>query len=325
MIKGIQCKSRTRVFHDIDDLDAISELLQDKDNVIWLDLTDPSEQELQHVAAEFNFHPLAVEDASHSHQRPKVDTYDHFFFVIFYSVLLDEKAYNLIIHELKIFVGENYLVTVHRHSIKALEEAEQRWRRNQEHLDQGVGILLYSLLDSIVDNYFPVVDALVDQAEEMEDRIFEGHNRSTTFTAELLELKKRFLQLRRIAGPERDVLNVLTNRDSPVFNEKNIVYFRDVFDHIIRVADTIDLYRDQLSSTMDANLTVASNELNRVMRTLTTASIVLMSDALIASIYGMNFENMPELKLPYGYFGALALMLFISTALLLFFKRRHWL
>ena len=137
-----------------------------------------------------------------------------------------------------------------------------------------------------------------------------------------MHLKKLFLQLRRIAGPERDVLNVLTNRDSPIFNETNLVYFRDIYDHLLRVGDTLDLYRDQLSSTMDANLAIVSNNLNAVMRTLTVASIILMTSSLIAGIYGMNFDNMPELRWHYGYHAVLAVLVVVGGGLLIYFKRR---
>ncbi len=145
-----------------------------------------------------------------------------------------------------------------------------------------------------------------------------------TITQNLLELRKGFLTLRRIVTPERDVLNILTNRDNPIFDEHAQVYFRDVYDHITRLADTIDLYRDQLATTMEANLSLVSNDLNKVMRTLTSASIILMVDSLLAGIWGMNFVNIPELRLHYGYYGALALMAVVTILLLLFFRRLRW-
>jgi magnesium transporter len=222
------------------------------------------------------------------------------------------------------FVGANFLVTVHYGPIKELDEAEKRWKRHKDQFDHGIGVLLYSILDAIVDNYFPAVDRLVDESEELETRIFEGGAGQRNLTEKLLSLKNLFLQLRRIAGPERDVLNVLTNRDSPVFDERTLVYFRDVYDHITRVTDTLDLYRDQISSAMDANLTVVSNDLNKVMRTLTAASIILMANSMVTGIYGMNFENMPELKWQYGYFVVLVLMVTITTSLFIFFKRLKW-
>ncbi len=245
--------------------------------------------------------------------------------MVFYSVKLDSTSHELYISEVDMFLGKNYLITVHYKPLPDLEEAEHRWMRNVKRLEWGIGVLLYSLLDTIVDQYFPVVDALVDEAETLEDRMFAGTVRRSAITSDLLELKKRFLALRRVVTPERDVLNVLTNRDNPMFDEHVVVYFRDVYDHITRLADTLDLYRDQLSTVMDANLSIVSNELNAVMRTLTVASIILMVDSLIAGIYGMNFVNIPELHLQYGYYGALLLMLILAILLIFLFRRLRWL
>lgn len=327
MIKSLYCNTHEHFFTQLTDLDRIAEQINDPKHIFWLDLQQPTDQELATIAATFQLHPLAVEDASHEHQRPKVEEYEHFFFLVFHTVHLDASRQKLDTCELDMFIGQNYLITVHREPIPELEEAEQRWKRNSSQLDRGIGILLYSLLDTIVDEYFPAVDALVDQAEELEDRIFieKGTTRERQLTLDLLALKKQFLTFRRIVTPERDVLNVLTNRDSSFFTEHITVYFRDVYDHITRLADTLDLYRDQLNTIMDANLSIVSNELNKVMRTLTAVSIILMLDALVVGIYGMNFVNMPELKWQYGYFAVLAFMAVVSAMLVLYFKRLKWL
>lgn len=331
MIKTLHCNKQTYQIHSLEDLNRVKDIAKDPNQVFWLDLLDPTEDELRRVGNEFSLHPLALEDASHEHQRPKIEQYDQFLFVVFYTAHLSETGQELKMHELNLFIGENYLITVHYEKMAELEEAEGRWKRNTKQLEIGIGFILYTLLDTIVDGYFPLVDGLVDRSEELEDRIFEGRVAAREISSNLLELKKFFLELRRIAAPERDVLNVLTNRDNPIFHEQSMIYFRDVYDHITRVMDTLDLYRDQLSSAMDANLAVVSNDLNQVMRTLTVTSIILMSVTLIASIYGMNFDrsvsifNMPELGLPFGYVGALGLMLLIAIVLYTYFKRRNWL
>jgi magnesium transporter len=326
MLKAIHCDPHEHNFKRVTSLEEVRKIKKDPSSIFWLDLENPAEHDLAKIGEEFQLHPLAIEDASHEHQRPKVEEYEQFYFVVFYTANQQEKTNHLAINELDMFLGKNYLITVHEKPMPELDEVEQRWTRNVKQLEWGIGVLLYSLLDTIVDRYFPIVDALVDQAEDLEDRMFMGGRRdNAAFTLELIELKKHFLALRRIATPERDVLNVLTNRDNPLFDERVLIYFRDVYDHITRLADTVDLYRDQLSTTMDANLSIVSNELNKVMRTLTVASIILMVDALIASIYGMNFENIPELHLKYGYFGALLVMALLSIALALGFKRMKWL
>jgi magnesium transporter len=324
MLKAIHCDTQNHVFHHLTSLEQAKDVKNLPNALLWLDLQNPSEQELIKLGQEFALHPLAIEDSTHEHQRPKVEEYEQFYFVVFYSVSLEAKAAEPDICELDMFLGKNYLITVHNRHILELDEVEQRWTRNVNQLEWGVGVLLYTLLDTIVDCYFPVVDEMVNQAEELEDQLFTGAVRQDAFTQELLALRKRFLALRRIATPERDMLNTLTNRDNPIFDEHAQVYFRDIYDHITRLADTIDLYRDQLSTIMDANLSIVSNNLNKVMRTLTSASIILMVDALLAGIWGMNFVNIPELRWQYGYFAALLLMLVISLLLLFIFKRLRW-
>jgi magnesium transporter len=355
--KAVACDVDTHTFMDIDNLEELRHAASDDTVHIWLDLSRPSAEEMAHLAERLRLHPLAVEDALTGHQRPKIEEYDGFFFLVFYALtqqdgtaengngtaengngaavngnataapdgaLIDGDG-SVKTQELRVFVGKHYLLTVHDDPIPALDEAERRWKRNEQQAEWGAGILLYSLLDSIVDQYFPTLDALVERAEDLDERIFASRTRTRTFTYELLSLKRTFLELRRIIAPERDVLNVLTNRDSPVFNQHTLVYFRDVYDHIARVSDTLDLYRDQLTSTMDASLAIASNDLNVVMRTLTSVTIILMSASLIAGIYGMNFINIPELHWGFGYFYALALMAAVSLALWYYFKRVHWL
>ena len=323
-LKAIHCDTRDHVFRHLTSLEQARDVKNLPNALLWLDLQNPSEQELVKLGQEFALHPLAIEDASREHQRPKVEEYEHFYFVVFYSVSLDAKAAGLDVCELDMFLGKNYLITVHNGHIHELDEVEQRWTRNVNQLEWGVGVLLYTLLDSIVDRYFPVVDEMVNQAEELEDQLFTGALRQAAFTQQLLELRKRFLALRRIATPERDVLNTLTNRDNPIFDEHVQVYFRDIYDHIARLADTIDLYRDQLNTIMDANLSIVSNDLNKVMRTLTSASIILMADSLLAGIWGMNFVNIPELRLQYGYYAALLCMVVVSLLLLFVFRRLRW-
>lgn len=325
MLKAIKCNTQEHTFQRVTSIEQASAVKDNPGAVLWLDLHSPSQQELDTLRQEFHLHPLAIEDASHEHQRPKIEEYENFYFVVFYSVCLKKNHEGLDIAELDMFLGENYLITIHYHTVPELDEAERRWTRNVKQLEWGVGVLLYSLLDALVDGYFPAVDELADRIEELEDSLFSRRERQNVVTQKLLELKKEFLPLRRIVTPERDVLNNLTNRDSPIFEKHTLVYFRDIYDHISRLTDALDLYRDQLSTTMDANLSIISNDLNVVMRTLTSASIILMVDSLLAGIWGMNFVFIPELRLHYGYFGALALMALISIILLFVFKRLKWL
>jgi magnesium transporter len=323
--KIIHCDATHCVFQPLSTIEQLETLRQQGPNLFWLDLYDPSEDELVRIGETFDLHPLALEDASQEHQRPKVELYDNFFFVVFYTVQQNILSGELAVQELDIFVGRNYLITVHRAAMSELQEVEQRWTRNGKLREEGIGGLLYVLLDTIADHYFPVGDALAARAELLEDMIFAGQAQESSTTFKLLELKKSFLEFRRVVMPERDVLNILSSRDSQLFENGVNLYFRDIHDHISRLTDTLDLYREQLSSTMDANLSLASHELNKVMRTMTSASIILMFDALIAGIYGMNFDVMPELHWHLGYLGALIIMVLASMILGLLFKKLRWL
>jgi len=321
MIKIIY-RNKHQGFIELNNLDEISDIIADKANLLWLDLDSPDLDELNKVAFEFDFHPLAIEDAAMAHVRPKVNEYQNYYFVVFYSILFESKLSQINLREISMFLGENYLVTVHTQAIPELTEAKNRWEKNLQEIERGIGVLLYSLIDTLVDNYFPVVDTLSDMIEDLEEDLFAA--KSKTVISSLLKIKRNLIQMRRVVAPERDVLNVLLRRENPIFSQRTLEYFQDIYDHIIRITDAIDNYRDLLSSTLDANLSVVSNDLNKVMRTMTAASIILMTDSLLAGIYGMNFENMPELRMEYGYFGLIFVMAAISSSLLYFFKKRGW-
>ena len=330
MIKAIQCHTTQSQFEVLTTLDPISDLVTKKEYLFWLDLSDPTVEELAKVGEELGLHPLALEDVTTEHQRPKIVQYETFLFLVFYAAYFDLTKQGVETRELNLFVGENYLITVHYEEIPELQEAEQRWKRNRSHIRWGIGPLLYALLDTLVDQYFPVVDRLVERAEELEEQIYAAKRYNADRTFEMLAMKKMLLHMRRVVTPERDIFNVLTNRDSPRFHEQSQVYFRDVYDHVTRLAETLDLYRDQMSTMMDASISVSSHSLNQVMRTLTAASIILMSGSFITGIYGMNFNpatspfNMPELNWTFGYFGALGAIALVVVLLLLYFKRHKW-
>ncbi len=302
--------------------EGISELVADPSALLWVDVADPTPDEFDLLAGEFGFHPLAVEDAIRQHQRPKLDEYDGYFFLIFYTLELCDGSPRG--QEIAFFIGKNYVMTVHDGRPPVLEETRQRWQANVAHKEnRTVGFLVYTILDAIVDDYFPVIDGVAEQIDALQDEIFAGGEAQTQ--EEIFRLKRNLLDVRRIVAPERDVMNRLVRRDAPVFDPAVIVYYQDVYDHIMRVTDAVDTYRDVLSSALDANLSMTSYRLNQVVKRLTSWSIILMSVTLIASIYGMNFVNMPELEWTWGYPAALAGMVVLALGLLALFKRIDWL
>jgi magnesium transporter len=302
--------------------EEISDLVADPAALLWVDVVNPSVEEFDLVAREFGFHPLAVEDAMRRHQRPKIDEYDGYLFMIFYALdLCDGHPCG---QEIAFFIGKNYVMTVHDSDLPALSATRERWQANVANDGQrSVGFLVYVILDAIVDDYFPVIDAVAERIDALEDEIFSGNEAATQ--EEIFRLKRNLLDVRRIVAPERDVMNRLVRRDAPVFDPSVIVYFQDVYDHILRVTDAVDTYRDVLSSALDANLSMTSYRLNEVVKRLTSSSIILMSVTLIAGIYGMNFVYMPELSWRWGYPAALGGMALLAAVLLLIFKRIDWL
>jgi magnesium transporter len=322
MIQTLVLNRESREFARHQNPDEISELCSLAPNIVWVDVADPTSEDFDELAKEFGFHALSIEDCRNEHQRPKVEEFQGYYFIVLYEAeLVMDK--HLELRELNIFLGKNYLVTVHSQPIRAIETAERLWRGWTDLAERGTGLLAYLLIDSIVDDYMPLLDTLSDRMDELEDQIFVDFK--VEALEEIFRIKKELLFLRRSVTPLRDVFNTLLRREQQIFSRETHVYFQDVFDHLIRVADTIDTLRDLLGATMDAYLSVSGNRMNLIMKRLTSISTILMSVTLVAGIYGMNFDFMPELKWRYGYVGALCSMLGIAVVLYFYFRKIKWL
>jgi magnesium transporter len=324
--------------------DQIDRFIAVEGNLLWLDIDTAVTRDLSLLQQEFGFHELALEDALRHRQRSKIDWYDGYSFLIFHAVSLrrphlpehpmdshiigngaaSTNPRNLLrIHQVSMFIGPNYLVTLHHGKLPEIEEVAARWHANIQKINRSIASLLYSLLDAIVDEYFPVIDHIADVVELVEERVFETFDENAL--EEIFSLKKSLLAMRRVVAPERDMVNVFIRRDFPQFGPESVVYFQDVYDHLVRVTDSIDIYRDLLSSALDAYLTIASNRLNQIMKTLASWTIPLMAGALLAGIWGMNFVYMPELDWRIGYPIALAVIAGTIVVIAGLFKRNRWL
>ena len=301
----------------------LSDYCEAETNIVWADVSDPTGEDFLELAEEFNFHPLSIEDCRNAHQRPKVEEYPGYYFIVLYEAELVGPDDDLELRELNIFLGPNFLVTVHSRPIRAIETAGRLWGEWTDRASHGAGLLAYLLIDAIVDDYMPLLDVLSDRMDDLEDDIFGDFKPEAI--QEIFRIKKQLLFLRRTVTPLRDVFNTMLRREQPIFPRETHVYFQDVFDHIIRVADSIDTLRDMLGSTMDAYLSVSGNRMNMVMKRLTSVATILMSVTLIAGIYGMNFEFMPELKWRFGYVFALLSMVGVGLALYFYLRRVKWL
>ena len=290
---------------------------------IWVDVTDPDDEDFRLLAARFNLHPLIVEDIQCHEDRPKLHNYDDYLYIIFHAITIENNAPQL--HEIDCLVGPDFVVTIHCNKLQPLEDLHKRWTGHPQMMRPGPAYLLYELMDEVLDDYFPALDVLDERIDDLETKLFDTNRTGDNkITAEIFSLKRDLLQIRRIAGPTRDVVNILLRRDAER-GGKNFAYFQDLYDHAVRIVDMTDTFRDVLGGALDAYLAVESNRMNAVMKTLTAASIMLLVPGLIAGIYGMNFENMPELKTRNGYFVVLSIMFCAVISLYAAFKRKGWL
>jgi magnesium transporter len=322
MITTLVLNQESKSFERIDDPDEINNLCAIPGRILWVDVADPTSHDFDELAKEFGFHPLSIEDCRNEHQRPKIEEYQGYYFIVLYEAELI-LGKHLELRELNIFLGKNYLVTVHSQPIQAIGMAERLWREWTDLAERGTGLLAYLLIDAIVDNYMPLLDTLSDRMDDLEDQIFVDFKPEAL--EEIFRIKKDLLFMRRSVTPLRDVFNTLLRREQPIFSRDTYVYFQDVFDHLIRVADTVDALRDMLGATMDAYLSVSGNRMNIVMKRLTSISTILMSVTLISSIYGMNFKYMPELDTRFGYVGALLSMVIVGVSIYWYFRKIKWL
>lgn len=322
MLKILALNRQTNAIQPINDSDQISDLCTGHEHVLWVDVSDPTGHDFDELAKEFGFHHLALDDCRFPHQRPKVEEYPGYYFIVLYEAELIETG-QLELRELNLFLGKNYLVTVHSQPVRAIATAEKLWHNWLDLAEQGTGLLTYLLLDVIVDNYMSLLDQQAERIEEIEETIFGEFQPEAL--QEIFRLKKQLLFLRRSVAPLREVFNTLLRREQALFARETLVYFQDVLDHLIRVTEMIDMLRDTLSAAVEAYLSVSGHRMNMIMKRLTSISTILMSVTLIAGIYGMNFNFMPELGWRYGYVGVLAVMLLLALALYFYFRKIKWL
>jgi magnesium transporter len=302
---------------------------EDDPPLIWIDIAAPGTAEGEFLREQLNFHPLAVEDTVRGRQRPKIDRYPGYFFLVMYAARINPARERMALNELHAFIGDNYVVTVHDHRIEEITEVLARWRGNPERL-RAPGVLAHALLDLVVDGYFPVLDHFSERVAELEMATADTADSTDSLPSPrqgmhtILTMRRELALFRRMVGPERELVGSLLRRDIPFLQPEMMPYFQDVHDHAIRVAEEIDTLRDLLNGAMEGQLSLASHQLNETMRLMAAWSIILMAMAWIAGIYGMNFDLMPELRWRYGYLWGLGLMLVVGTILFTYFKRKDW-
>jgi magnesium transporter len=297
-------------------------LLKDRSRMFWVDLEEPTDEETGVLNGLLGFHPLAVEDCIQDSHSPKLDDYGDYIFMTVHGVDFSQLEERFSTHELDVFLGDNFLVTFHKQHHKSVFDTRGRVVKNPDHLLRSPDWLLYSILDAMVDNYSPAMEQFDERVNRVEADVF-GHDADRALN-EVLTLKREILHLRRIIVPQRDILNRLSHECERFIRKEHFIYFRDVYDHLVRISETADIYRDILTGILDAYLLLTSNRLNTVMKTLTIIATILMPLSVITGVYGMNFEHMPELRAPYGYFTVLGVMATLVVVMLAVFKRKKW-
>jgi magnesium transporter len=331
---------RTRLYHQgtctSEDFDPakISDHLSEPDTVVWMDVCMPTEEEFAVVAEEFGLNPLAVEDALHERQRPKLDHYDDHVFISLYAVHLDHDSGELVAAELAVFVSPRYLITVRKTADLSIEPLIKRWDDNADLAKHGVGFLLWGLLDVVVDGHFDTVQSLDTEIEELEDLLFEEPSRadvarpkrsSNEVQRRSFQLRKSLVLLRRVVLPTREVVNALMRRESNYVDDVLMPYYQDVYDHVLRAADWTDSLRDLVSTILETNLTIQGNRMNEIMKAVTSWAAIAAVPTVITGYYGMNVRIFPGDSTLLGGVVAIALMIVGVAVLYVTFRRRDWL
>lgn len=288
-------------------LENLADWIGHPNAVVWVDVQTHTMEEMAPLGKLFDFHPLALEDVAASHQRPKVDNYPGHVFIVFYEAVRDASG-ELLLHEVEFFLGHNYVVTVHDVELPSLSKTHQRWEASVTTMKHTVGTLIYAILDTVMDEYFPLLDDIASDLDELEDRVFE--NFSPDLMREALRLKHDLIALRRVVGPQRDVINVLLRREEDILADEAMPYIQDLYDHALRVVETVDAYREMISGVMDGFLSVQSNNINVIIHRLTIINLLFLPLAVLTGFFGMNFT-----MIPFDNRFLLVLALFLMVAL----------
>jgi magnesium transporter len=325
-----KCQARTRLYRDgrleLEGFPVaeISDHLADEGVTIWLDLRDPDRDDLAVLSEEFGLHPLAVEDAVHERQRPKLDRYRTHLFLNAYGARLDEVTGELATSELAAFVTQRALITVRKDDGLDIGAVVERWDASPDLAVSGVGYLLHGLLDYIVDGHFEAVQSLDDAVETLEDQLFSDIPQDLQVQRRSFELRKSLVLLRRIVIPMREVTNALMRRDLHVVTDDLMPYYQDVYDHVLRAAEWTDSLRDLVTSILETNLTIQGNRMNVITKKVTSWAAIIAVPTFITGFYGMNVPY-PGFSRQDGFATSLAIMAIAGIVLYIIFKRRDWL
>ncbi len=306
------------------EIQDISDVLTHDDRFVWIGLYEPDEALLKQVQAEFGLHDLAIEDAHLAHQRPKLERYGDSLFIGLRTAQTDRQQRRIAFGETHLFVGTRYVVSVRHGASLSYADVRTRCEAAPQLLSKGPGFVLHAIMDFVVDQYFPIVDALEDDLDALEADIF-GDNASRDTTVRIYNLKRDLLEIKRGVSPLVDICNRLMRSDLDLIPDDARPYFRDVYDHAIRVNEKVDGLRELLGTALEANLTLTTIAQNEATKRITGWAAIFAIPTMIAGVYGMNFEFMPELQWRWGYPVVMSVTVLLCGVLYYRFKRSGWL
>lgn len=293
------------------------------EGLLWVDVSETTEKDGRFLERTFGFHHLAVEDCiSPRVHAPKIDDFDDYIFVILHGINHASESYIVETTELEMFLSSRYVVSNHNFPMYSVDHVRRLVEDDARPMRRGADFLAYALMDTLIDNILPTIDEMAERAEEIEEEVIRSP-KQTTLEA-ILQLKHSALRIHRIAAPQRDVLNRLSRGEFRAIGEQARIFYRDVYDHIMRIEDLNQSLRDRASDALSTYLSSVANRQNETMRILSVVATIFLPLMLVAGIYGMNFENMPELGWTWGYFGVLGIMGTVIIAALLWFTARNW-
>ncbi len=291
---------------------------------MWLNIDGVHQPEIiEQVGQSFGLHPLVAEDIASTGQRPKMEDFDDYIFIVLRMLRFDSAEDETKTEQMSIILGRDFVISFQEREGDVFDNIRERLKSNKGRIRKlGTDYLAYSLIDSIVDNYFVVLEKLGETIEDIEDRLVTNPTSETLKT--IHDLKREVIFLRKSVWPLREVINRLERSESPLINKSTFVYLRDVYDHTIQIMDAVETFRDMLSGMLDIYLSSVSNRMNEVMKVLTVIATIFIPLTFVAGIYGMNFKYMPELEQTWSYPMILILMLVVALLMVVYFRRRKW-
>ena len=296
------------------------------DQVTWININGLNKiQDIETIGLHYNIHPLTLEDIVNTHQRPKFEEFENYLLIVFKMLFIkndDELHYE----HISLVIGDDYVITFQEADGDVFDDLRERLKLAKGRIRaQGSDYLMYALLDAVVDNYFTVIEVFGDRIEDLETSLFQDRTANKETPGTIQTLKREILKIRRSIYPLREVINRMEKTECPLIETKTHSYLRDLYDHIIQVNESVDLYREMIWSLMDMYMTIISNRMNEIMKVLTIIATIFIPLTFIAGIYGMNFKNMPELNTENGYFILIGVMFILFIFMLIYFRRKRWL